>query len=102
MALYGRLFDVVSAFSHYRQANALHLTLGKLQGQAAVQMNPGILYVLLGKYREGVAAFRQASHLFAKLQDPRGQLLSSLILNATAPFQEEYSVAKEPAQENLN
>jgi tetratricopeptide (TPR) repeat protein len=101
-AVYGRLFNVESARSHYEHADALYTTLGKIQGQAAIKINMGILYNLLGKYRDAIVAFRQAGQLFEELQDLRGQLVSDINLSAVAIFQEDYATAKDAAQRSLN
>ncbi|MBN1992010.1 MAG: tetratricopeptide repeat protein [Anaerolineae bacterium] len=97
-----RLFDIPQSFKYYNRAKTLYARLDKLQGQAAVLMNMGILSVSLGRYEEGGHAFAQAHQLFEQLQDVRGQMLSTLNLSAVALYQEDYPAAKSAAQASLN
>jgi tetratricopeptide (TPR) repeat protein len=97
-----RLFDIPQSFRHYNRAKTLYARLDKVQGQAAVLMNMGILSVSLGRYEEGGEAFAQAWQLFEQLQDVRGQMLSTLNLSAAALYQEDYPAAKSAAQASLD
>ncbi len=97
-----RLFQIKSARERYRQAATLYGRLGKRQGQAAVLINAGLLAGnRLGRYVEGLDAFRQAEALFVEMNDVRGQLVSALNIGMTAFFLGDFAEAKMAAQRGL-
>jgi len=97
-----RWFQIRLAREQYQRAAALYGRLGKKQGQAAVLLNAGLLAAnRLGRYAEGLDAFRRAEALFIEMNDVRGQLVCALNIGMTAFLLGDFAEAKVAAQHSL-
>jgi tetratricopeptide (TPR) repeat protein len=97
-----RWFQIRLAREQYQRAAELYGRLGKKQGQAAVLLNAGLLAAnRLGRYAEGLDAFRRAEALFIEMNDVRGQLVCALNIGMTAFLLGDFAEAKVAAQHSL-
>ena len=93
-----RLFDIVPAQEHARQAVALYRSMGNRVYEAAVNLNVATFIVALGLMDQAKSMMEQARAIFQSLNDMRGLALCAINLSLLYQLIEDFATGEAEAR----
>ncbi|MDQ6825646.1 MAG: AAA family ATPase [Candidatus Eremiobacteraeota bacterium] len=98
----GRLFRLHDAYENFAYAREIYQSLGNKRGQAAVQMNVGVLQLAVGDISNAMLHYRNAEHIFGKIADLRGQLIAANNIAVAHLYLEQFQEARAQGLRSLH